>query len=359
MKKIFKSLSLATLFLFAVSCENDDFSVANATGGPELLTPQNGSNYNLSPANATAEATTFVWNHADYDIQTAVNYVLQFSIAGDNFTNMSELSPVTTRFRTVTVEEMNGVMDLLNATPFSSNNIDVRIKSYLGNDAESNVMYSNVITISVVPFTNELPQLAVPGNHQGWNPPSAPRIAASAFGETDYEGYVWLDGEYKFVGPDAAGVYDWNLGPDWGDDGSFSGVLVEQGEVNCTATAGYYRVQANTGSEESGGLDPLSYVATPTVWGIVGFATTGNDSGWNQSIPLTYNQESKKWEGIVTLTAGEFKFRANNAWTINLGGDPASMSYDGPNLSVDAAGSYLVKLDLSTPRQYTYELVAQ
>jgi hypothetical protein len=350
MKKIFKNLSLASIILFAVSCENDDFSVANATGGPELLTPQNGSNYNLSPENATSEATTFVWNHADYDIQTAVNYVLQFSLAGNDFTTISELSPVTTRFRTITVEEMNGIMDILDATPFSSNNIDVRIKSYIGNDAESNVMYSNVITISVVPFTNELPQLAVPGNHQGWNPPTAPRIAASAFGETDYEGFIWLDGGYKFLGPDASGAYNWG-NTDWGDDGSFSGILAETGESDCTATAGYYRVRANTTT--------LEYTTDATVWGIVGFATTGNDSGWNQSIPLTYNQESKKWEGIVTLSAGEFKFRANNAWTINLGGDPASMSYDGSNLSVDAGGSYLVKLDLSTPRQYTYELVAQ
>jgi hypothetical protein len=59
------------------------------------------------------------------------------------------------------------------------------------------------------------------------------------------------------------------------------------------------------------------------------------------------------------MTAGEFKFRANNAWTINLGGDPASMNYDGSNLSVDAGGDYLVELDLSNPRVYTYTLTAQ
>lgn len=346
MKKIIKSLTLASLFLIAVSCENDDFSVANATGGPELLAPENGNEYNLSPINVNAEVTTFVWNHADYDIQTEVNYVIQFALAGTEFSTVSEIGPSTQRFRKVTVTEMNAAMLEIGAVPFVAANIDLRIKAYLGSN-ESMEMYSNVITISVTPFTLDLPKIAVPGNHQGWNPPTAPRLASSAFGETDYEGYVWLDGGYKFVGPDDSGNFNWG-NTDWGDDGSFSGVLVETGETDCTATAGYYRVQANTTT--------LLYSTTPTVWGIIGAATPG---GWDNSTALTYNATSMKWEGIVTLTAGEFKFRANNAWTINLGGDPAEMSYDGSNLSVDADGDYLVELDLSNPREYTYTLTAQ
>ena len=94
-------------------------------------------------------------------------------------------------------------------------------------------------------YTTDLPKIAVPGNHQGWNPPTAPRLAASGFGETDYDGYVWLDGGYKFVGPDGSGNFNWG-NTDWGDDGSFSGVLAETGESDCSATVGYYRVQANT-----------------------------------------------------------------------------------------------------------------
>lgn len=346
MKKILKSLSFASLLLIAMSCENDDFSVATPTGGPELLTPENGNEYNLSPVDVNAEVTTFVWNHADYDIQTEVNYVIQFALAGTEFATVSEIGPSTQRFRKVTVSELNAVMLQLGAVPFVSTNVDLRIKAYLGSN-ESMEMFSNVISVSVTPFTLDLPKIAVPGNHQGWNPPTAPLLASSGFGETDYEGYVWLDGGYKFVGPDGSGNFNWG-NTDWGDDGSFSGVLVETGESDCTATAGYYRVQANTTT--------LLYSTTPTVWGIVGAATPG---GWDNSTALTYNATSKKWEGVVTMTAGEFKFRANNAWTINLGGDPAEMTYDGSNLSVDAGGDYLVELDLSNPREYTYTLTAQ
>lgn len=346
MKKILKSLSFASLLLIAMSCENDDFSVATPTGGPELLTPENGNEYNLSPVDVNAEVTTFVWNHADYDIQTEVNYVIQFALAGTEFATVSEIGPSTQRFRKVTVSELNAVMLQLGAVPFVSTNVDLRIKAYLGSN-ESMEMFSNVISVSVTPFTLDLPKIAVPGNHQGWNPPTAPLLASSGFGETDYEGYVWLDGGYKFVGPDDSGNFNWG-NTDWGDDGSFSGVLVETGETDCTATAGYYRVQANTTT--------LLYSTTPTVWGIIGAATPG---GWDNSTALTYNATSMKWEGVVTMTAGPYKFRANNAWTINLGGSSESLTYDGPDITLDADGTYFVELDLSNPREYTYTLTAQ
>ena len=346
MKKILKTLSIASLFVIAVSCVNDDFEVATATGGPELLTPENGSEYNLSPANLNSEATTFVWNHADYDVQTEVNYVIQLALAGTEFASTTEIGPTTQRFRAVTVAEMNAAALELGAIPFTATNVDVRIKGSLGSN-ESMEMYSNVITISVTAFTLDLPTIAVPGNHQGWSPSTAPKLAASGFGETDFEGYIWLDGEYKFLAPSASGAFDWG-NTDWGDDGSFSGVLVEQEEVNCQATAGYYLVTADTAA--------LTYSTVLTNWGIVGAATPG---GWDASTPLTYNADSKMWEGIVVLAADEFKFRANDAWTINYGGDPADMTLGGDNLSVSIAGTYLVKLNLSNPRLYSYELIAQ
>ncbi|MBP8157474.1 MAG: SusF/SusE family outer membrane protein, partial [Flavobacterium sp.] len=233
--------------------------------------------------------------------------------------------------------------------PFTQGGLEIRVRSTVGTTG-SEEKFSDVITYLVTPYSTDLPKLAVPGNHQGWNPPTAPRVASSAFGETDYEGYIWLDGGFKFVGPDPAGNFNWG-NTDYGDDGSFSGVLAETGESDITATAGYYRVRANTST--------LLYTIEPTTWGIVGAATPG---GWDNSTNLTYNSSTQKWEGAIALSAGEFKFRANGAWSINLGGDPdedGSMNYDGPNLSVDAAGTYNVVLDLSNPRQYAYSVTLQ
>jgi hypothetical protein len=64
------------------------------------------------------------------------------------------------------------------------------------------------------------------------------------------------------------------------------------------------------------------------------------------------------WSVSTTLEAGKaFKFRANNAWTINLGGDMDNLSYDGANIDVVESGTYLVTLNLNNPKQYKARLM--
>jgi hypothetical protein len=351
MKKILKISSLAFLLILGVACENDDQKIITATGGPELISPVDGSTYVLNPDNATAEVTTLVWNHADYSQQTEVNYNVEVALADTDFAIIISGGSTNNRFLTWTTEALNAVAIQAGLTPFTQAELDVRIKASLGSNDDL-VSYSNVITLKVTPFTTESPQLSVPGNHQGWNPGSAPRIAASSFGQTDFEGYVWLDGEFKFVAADANGVFDWNAGPDYGDNGDFSGILVETGESNCTAAAGYYRVQANTAA--------LTYNTTAVSWGIIGAATP---TGWDADVDFTYNPDTKKLEiASISLVPGPFKFRGNNAWsngfdfgTVDADGyllEGGDLTFDGP------AGDYKVILDLSNPRKYTYELIA-
>ncbi|WP_333808947.1 SusE domain-containing protein [Flavobacterium sp.] len=350
MKNLLK-ISTLTLLLFAsVSCENDDQTIATPSGGPQLLTPLDGSSYVLLPQNATNEATTLVWNHADYSVQTEINYEVEVALSGTDFETIVSAGSTTNRFIVWTVEALNGVALQAGLIPYVAGDLDVRIKSSLGsnNDLPN---YSNVITITVTPFTTDLPKLAVPGNHQGWSPGTAPRIAASGFGQTDYEGYVWLDGEFKFVAPNGSGVFEWG-NTDWGDNGDFSGILAETGESNCSAVTGYYRVRANTTT--------LTYTTTAVSWGIIGSATP---TGWDSDTDLIYNPTTKKLEiASIALVPGAFKFRGNNAWsngfdlgTVNADGylvDGGDLTFSGP------AGNYKVILDLSNPRRYTYELIA-
>ena len=363
MKKILKLSTLALLLIAGVSCENDDQKMASPSGGQELLTHLDGSSYVLDPAAGTNEVTTLVWNHADYSVQTEVNYDVEVALAGTDFATTVAGGSTTNRFVVWSHEALNTVALEAGLTPYTAGDLEVRIKSSLGSNAEM-VAYSNVITITITPYTTDLPKIAVPGNHQGWSPPTAPLMASSGFGQTNFEGYISLDGEFNFLRPKADGTFDWDGdSADWGDDGTFSGVLLNTGETNCTATAGYYWVKANTAT--------LTYSITPiTTWGIIGSATPG---GWDSSTPMTYNPTTKKWSIVVTLVDGEYKFRSNNIWNAgsvqyNLGGFQAdkvgddyageSMSYGGANLVV-TAGTYLVELDLSNPRAYTYTLTPQ
>ena len=354
MKKILKLSTLAVLLIAGVSCENDDQTIASATGGPELLTPLDGSSYVLDPAAGSNEVTTLVWNHADYSVQTEVNYDVEIALVGTDFATTVAGGSTTNRFIVWTHEGLNAVALEAGLTPYTAGDLDIRVKSSLGTNSEM-VGYSNTITITITPYTTDLPQLAVPGNHQGWSPSTAPRLAASGFGQTDYEGYVALDGEFKFVGPNGSGVYDWG-NDDWGDDGTFSGMLALTGESNCTAVAGYYKINANTTT--------LAYTTTLTTWGVLGSATapvTGGD-GWANDADMTYDAGTKKWSVIINLVGGqEIKFRANNDWGLNYGDNGAggSLEEGGSNIAVPTTGNYLLELDLSNPRAYTYTLTPQ
>ncbi len=350
MKKIFKIVSLMALLAGFTACEVEDKNpVVEPGDSPVLVSPEEGTSYVLDPANPSNPSITVVWNHAKYSVNTEINYNVEIAQAGTNFADPKSLQITTARQISLSNEQFNAKVLEAGLIPFSVGGIDIRVKASLGT---SNVMevISNKLTINVTPFTTDLPKLAVPGNHQGWNPPTAPLLASSAYGATDYEGFVWLDGEFKFVAPNASGQFEWG-NTDYGDDGTFAGVLVATNESNCQASAGYYLVKANTTAG--------TYSTQAANWAITGSATP---NGWPDPAPdhdMTYNPTTKKWEITIALSAGEFKFRANNGWSLNLGADndgDDSMDYGGPNLTVSTPGTYTVILDLSNPRKYTYSI---
>ena len=85
--------------------------------------------------------------------------------------------------------------------------------------------------------------------------------------------------------------------------------------------------------------------AIKTSWGIIGPAQAG---GWDTDTDMEWNAEDESWTLTTELSADEFKFRANDAWDINFGGE----SYDeltpgGANLKVSEAGTYEIKLFLT------------
>jgi len=192
--------------------------------------------------------------------------------------------------------------------------------------------------------------IAVPGNHQDWSPGTAPLLAASVLGNSDYEGFVWLDGDFKFIAPDGNGVFDWgNL--DWGDNGTSTGILVADDESNCNAsTAGYYFVQADT--------NELTYSIVSVNWGIIGDATP---SGWDADTNLNYDADTNTLSADIDLVPGKFKFRGNDEWgQFDFGTlDDDGFLQNGGDLTFEGeAGNYHVVLDLSSPRAYTFSITA-
>ena len=173
------------------------------------------------------------------------------------------------------------------------------------------------------------------GNANGWGSPAA-GLKNKGWKEArnndgDYYGFMYLNGEFKFRSHETT----WDA-PDWGLDDAFddySGSLVAQGG-NINAPEGFYMVEAN--------LDDMTYELTPiTTIGVI-----GGFNGWaSDYAKLQYNTQTGAWECYCEIPAGtEFKFRANEDWAINWGGDFNNLSYDGGNLKVDTSATYYIQL---------------
>ena len=121
-----------------------------------------------------------------------------------------------------------------------------------------------------------------------------------------------------------------NYGIGSGDDAS--GTLTVGGD-NIMVTPGFYRAEID--------LANLTYKLTSISGiGLIGPAQAG---GWGEDTDLTYNAETRAWEGTVDLTADEFKFRANDGWDINWGGSEDNLTQDGANLKITEAGKYFIQ----------------
>ena len=98
-------------------------------------------------------------------------------------------------------------------------------------------------------------------------------------------------------------------------------------------------------------MTAMTWSATITNWGIIGDATPDS---WDASTPMTYDAANNVWViNSIYLSAGSVKFRANDAWDLNLGGNLSALNYGGDNISISDAGNYKVVLDLSHPLKYT------
>ncbi len=349
--------------LTMASCSPSDVQdrpVIKGVDAPVLTAPTDGTSYVLTAATMALQAERFVWTSANYGGPVAITYTIQIDKENGDFSAPQVIGGADAANQaSVTQQALNGGCLALGATPYVAANFLVRVMSSASGYAP---MYSNVVTISVKPYTTATPHLWMPGSYQStsgygsndWTQSTAAQLASTGYGNADFEGYVYIASNqvapsngFKFTSQ-----ADWN-GTNYGDDGSFSGTLSTTGG-NIGVNAGYYKVNANTTN--------LTYTLTPTTWAIIGNATAG---GWTTDTPMTYNPTTKKWSVIATLstqaaTANGLKFRANGAWDINLGdtGADGVMEYGGDNIGT-TAGTYLIELDLSSPRHYTYTLTAQ
>lgn len=85
-------------------------------------------------------------------------------------------------------------------------------------------------------------------------------------------------------------------------------------------------------------------IGPESTWGVVGSATP---NGWNGPDASLYEVAPGLYQGFYQLVDGEMKFRQNNDWGMNYGGnDDGSIERDGSNIAI-TAGLYRVTFDLN------------
>lgn len=177
-------------------------------------------------------------------------------------------------------------------------------------------------------YTVGKPVLYMAGDANGW----ATNDYLAGEDGVHFTGFMYLNQNgFKFcTQPERKGT---NYGADFN-------TAADAANITMTEEAGYYKVDVD--------LESKSYVLTPiTTIGIIGSASP---NGWDSDVDMTYvpyNAETKAlgyWEAKdITLASGEIKFRANDDWAINWGGDTNALTQGGDNISVEA-GTYDIKL---------------
>lgn len=207
------------------------------------------------------------------------------------------------------------------------------------------------MTINMIEYTYTIQKLEfeeyiyVPGNHQGWNPGAAPALWCPNF-DGVYTGFSNLNGDFKFTR-----VRGWDSEYNYTHFTTFSTGLSQGDGTNIKmATSGFYYLKADVAAG--------SLTATQTTtWGIIGPAQAG---GWDADTDMTWNADKGCWYAAgVTLAAGEMKFRANDGWDINVGGEFGNLVENGGNIAVEA-GTYDIELYLErTTKDNAYAVLTK
>jgi len=325
----------------------------------------------MSPTTDSLNVITFKWPAVVYPVKAHVTYSLQVDLPADTLGSTPWAAATTLLIgndiltKTYKGSDFNALAIAAGITANDTGKLVFRVQAYQDRDA-----YSSAVTVTVSPYkiitaySAGYPILYLPGDYQGWSPSTAGTAAAPTAGvyplETSnniYEGYLYEipGGTYQFK---FTSNPDWNH-TNYGDNGN--GTLTTNGAAAGMTLPGpgEYEVSANPVA--------LTWSYTLTTWAIIGDATP---NGWGTETEMTFNAANQSWSiTLPMVTAGSFKFRANNAWNIDFGISPTDNRIyyaDNPlfgsrtnlnNMTVPSNGTYTLTLYLGDPNNYYYTAV--
>ncbi len=309
--------------------------------GPIITAPTAGNEFILDINNQNALASTIKWNdYTSYGV--SVSYKVEIAAKGGAvFQELGTVKDLKTL--ELTNKTLNDAVLKTGAQPNVSGQFDVRVTATTESTGGTINLSSNVVTIKVTPFTNNVTLYLIGDATAGeWNNSATndnmyPLLGSHAVSTSyTYTGYFKVGG-FKIIKDKGSWTAQYGAGSTAGTlstDGNTSG------NINVT-TAGYYKLTIDVSALTYTLVAvPNPTVSYPTV-GIIGDSTA---NGWGSSTALTQSTfDSHVWYLTnVTLTTGELKFRANNAWDVSWGSADENFgtgNLGGANIPVKA-GTY-------------------
>lgn len=325
MKKIsiFSLVIIGAMSLFT-ACEKDGDKVVMADNpvAPNLTVMPD---LNLQRINGL-NVLTFEGTEVDPGFQASASYTLEACAKDNGFADVVSIASNTVPTFAISVSDLNGI--LVKKFPADQqSDLDFRIKALLVIDhggATSPVKkdyYSGIKSATVTIYG--LPRLDLLSS-------GATQKIESPLGNGVYSGYVKLDplAPFTFSNPDDGKTY--------GDGGG--GSLIENGAAITPSAAGWHSMTADISSL------PGTFEYSAYMIGLVGSATP---NGWDTpDQKMDYDAQSGKWYIEIDLIVGEVKFRKNDGWAWNLGGEKDNLTQGGANIPISAAGRYRITLTI-------------
>ncbi|WP_081209839.1 SusF/SusE family outer membrane protein [Salegentibacter sediminis] len=361
MKKLSILLFAFVALISLNACTSDDDIVFVAQPDPEGIEFTNSFSdvYLLTSSTGENLAERFVWNEVDFDAPTTITYELQGSTDAD-FTVVDILGNTGGNNLGVTVDQMLSLAEDagLDNDPATeepnAGDLYFRVRAFAG-AGEGNPLeeYSEVKNLSV-----ELPESgkeAEPAKRElyfvgdateaGWDPDNN---NTPMFRDPANENVYYFQGRFA-GGGDVEGFKLLEIPGQWQPQwGGTDGVLsVNPGDTDDPSAFGvdadaYYSLMVD--------VDNMTYTweeideTAATVYNEIGVIGDATADAWDADQDMTQSDfDPHIWYvNDIELTDGEIKFRADNAWDVDWGGDtPISglSELKGANIPV-TAGTY-------------------
>ena len=330
----FKNIFILAAGVFAfASCSEDTTDPVLELRQAATLNAITPADITISKDNSAEQFPDITWEKANYGSGAVVNYAVTLT---NNSNQKSVVIGETGDTKlSFTNAEMNSILASIGAYPGQAYDFTVSLKSTAFDVYQNEA--TNTVSFRATPYDPNVDDIDWPYAYVAVGYPDWDYTKAYLIGDPDgdgvYQGYVQFNDATAFAILDGKDITK----------------VLAQGQEMTDEGKGFVEVTL-----DADGTVSLSVPCN--TWGVIGDATSG---GWSDDTKMEYDANSRLWTVVTSMTANEFKFRANSDWTINYGGDGVTengLSRNGANIKVPKESAYIITLDLTTAGKYTYAM---